>query len=282
MNHRTCTQCGTDISDRHFNTTLCSRACHNAKRVGRVRNMAAAGIVQRWVCGLCGIDCERPVVRGALPKWCSQRCIDLSKKGKHGTCEECGVGFFGLGTRFCSQGCAIFNEKKSRRVMVYVGPPVPHVPVVMAAPVNEDFSPRWWSRFVSGPCLWCGENFTAPTTTEARACSLRCAKRYSKARHASARGGRFQPSPTLRRQVYERDNWICQLCMDPVDPAAHTHSDWYPSLDHIAPQSSTTVPDHSPENLRTAHRWCNAIRGDDRYFTAADFTPSRRSDHAYA
>ncbi len=28
------------------------------------------------------------------------------------------------------------------------------------------------------------------------------------------------------------------------------------------------VPDHSPENLRLAHRWCNAVRGDETYYSA--------------
>src|SRR5699024_12369836 len=97
-----------------------------------------------------------------------------------------------------------------------------------------------------------------------RFCSERCSRGY----HKSKRG--FSPSPALRRAIYERDNWTCQLCLEPVEVTeSDEYNPWAPSLDHIVPQSHTLVPDHSPENLRTAHLWCNSIRGDGTYY--ADF-----------
>lgn len=66
----------------------------------------------------------------------------------------------------------------------------------------------------------------------------------------------------IRFAVYERDDWICQICLEPVDIEAHYLDKWAPSLDHIEPQSHTIVPNHDPENLRTAHRFCNGSRGD--------------------
>lgn len=68
----------------------------------------------------------------------------------------------------------------------------------------------------------------------------------------------------IRTEVYERDGWTCQLCMSPVEPTAGLASPWRPSLDHIVPHSKGG-PD-TIENLRTAHRWCNTVRGaDDRH-----------------
>jgi 5-methylcytosine-specific restriction endonuclease McrA len=67
--------------------------------------------------------------------------------------------------------------------------------------------------------------------------------------------------PLERRAVYERDNWTCQICGEPVDITAHFNSDRYPSLDHIIPRSAQLIPDHSPTNLRTACRLCNSKRG---------------------
>ena len=67
----------------------------------------------------------------------------------------------------------------------------------------------------------------------------------------------------VREAVYERDEWTCQLCFEPVKPDSDPQSDWYPSLDHIIPQSKGG--DHTMENLRLAHRWCNSIRGADNY-----------------
>ena len=62
--------------------------------------------------------------------------------------------------------------------------------------------------------------------------------------------------------IYERDGWLCQLCGEPVDIDADLQrDDAAPSLDHIIPRSLQTVPDHSDDNLRLAHRGCNARRG---------------------
>ena len=68
---------------------------------------------------------------------------------------------------------------------------------------------------------------------------------------------------SLRRQIYERDGWTCQLCGGPLDVVAHPNSDWAPSLDHIVPKSAGG-PD-SVDNLRASHRWCNTVRGDGRW-----------------
>lgn len=77
--------------------------------------------------------------------------------------------------------------------------------------------------------------------------------------HKSCRG-RFYVSADLRRAVYERDQWSCHLCGEDTNPDAGPSSDWFPSLDHVTPRSMGG--DESMENLRTAHRWCNSVRGD--------------------
>ncbi|MFC7330808.1 MULTISPECIES: HNH endonuclease [Nocardiopsidaceae] len=69
-----------------------------------------------------------------------------------------------------------------------------------------------------------------------------------------------------RLAIYERDGWICQLCSEPVDPDLPYLDNWAASLDHIVCQAWTDEPDHSPENLRLAHRWCNSVRGDETYY----------------
>jgi 5-methylcytosine-specific restriction endonuclease McrA len=69
-------------------------------------------------------------------------------------------------------------------------------------------------------------------------------------------------APKVRRSIYDRDNWTCQLCKEPIDRDAHWNDNYAPSLDHIIPQSHMLIPDHSPSNLRTSHRVCNSLRGD--------------------
>lgn len=125
--------------------------------------------------------------------------------------------------------------------------------------------PRVW---FAGPCSWCETPFVF-NQPAARFCSTRCSARH----HEAKSGRRFIISPRRRLAIYERDGWTCQLCMEPVDRdlmSTDPINDWAPSLDHIECQSWALVPDHSDANLRLAHRWCNAVRGDGRYYTEAD------------
>ena len=64
---------------------------------------------------------------------------------------------------------------------------------------------------------------------------------------------------SVRVAVYERDNYVCQLCREPTDPDSDSQGPWYPTLDHIVPVSMGGTDD--PHMLRTAHRWCNGVRG---------------------
>jgi 5-methylcytosine-specific restriction endonuclease McrA len=80
-------------------------------------------------------------------------------------------------------------------------------------------------------------------------------------------------TPTERREIYERDGWTCQVCLEPVDPRLiRSRSHWRPSLDHIIPKS-LGGPDAS-ENLRLAHWWCNSALSDGRAYTEGDFRVS--------
>lgn len=82
--------------------------------------------------------------------------------------------------------------------------------------------------FVSGPCEQCGTQYvgwgTSPRQVP-KTCSKRCAKR----RQRSLRSSRFVVTEVRRQRLYERDNWTCQLCMEPIDRDAHYLDDWAPS-----------------------------------------------------
>jgi hypothetical protein len=118
----------------------------------------------------------------------------------------------------------------------------------------------------AGACAWCTNTFCALTASGiARYCSRGCSKAASRAAHRQVRG-QFSISLTRRLAIYRRDEWVCQLCREGVDAnLVGTGDDWAPSLDHIECQAWALIPDHSDENLRLAHRWCNAVRGDERW-----------------
>jgi len=65
--------------------------------------------------------------------------------------------------------------------------------------------------------------------------------------------------PRLRRELYERDGWLCYLCEMPVDRLGDHNGNRAPSLDHVAPKSLGGSDE--PDNLKTAHRSCNSRKG---------------------
>lgn len=231
LNPRRCSVDG--CTNRHRAKGLCGT--HYGQRISGADRHRKADVA----CAACGKRCEK-VASGARRPVCSYRCRYYLQFGKWPTSRSL--------VPFGGGACSL---------------PATH-PVMRLVRIADrhlaQVDPRW--KFISGPCAWCGDRFTIRTAGPARYCSIRCGKRANKARHEQAVGGRFQPSPRLRAMIYARDGWTCQLCMEPVDRNAHHLDDWAPSLDHIEPQSAALVPDHTPENLRTAHRWCNAIRGD--------------------
>lgn len=119
--------------------------------------------------------------------------------------------------------------------------------------------------FVAGPCRWCAEVVVGTGFY----CSDKCKKSAAFKRRSS--GASFQVSPRMRKELYERDSWTCQLCWHPVDGGLHYRDNWAASLDHIIPQSQQLIPDHSPSNLRLVHRMCNSMRGDGSNMTESEF-----------
>ena len=122
-------------------------------------------------------------------------------------------------------------------------------------------------RFTSVRCGSCGDSFVWDnriTTSFAKYCSDACRTSAYYARRALRDGVDYHGrsiSSAVRREVYERDGWVCQLCFEPV-VETEKFGRWSPTLDHLIPRSMQLVPDHSPSNLRLAHNYCNSIRGD--------------------
>jgi 5-methylcytosine-specific restriction endonuclease McrA len=149
-----------------------------------------------------------------------------------------------------------------------VGPVKPRRTKPLPAPKAEIPSTGW--RFHTGPCVWCNETFTA-IQRGAQDFPQSCSKRCARAIQAHRRGGKKSwISKTARYAIYERDGWTCQLCLGEVDPSTPINDLWSATLDHIIPRSKQLVPDHSPNNLRLAHLWCNSVRGDETYYVAGD------------
>ncbi|MBM9506717.1 HNH endonuclease [Actinacidiphila acididurans] len=57
------------------------------------------------------------------------------------------------------------------------------------------------------------------------------------------------------KEIFERDGWTCQICRDPVEPAAQWPNPWSASLDHIVPLSKHGH--HTRANVQLTHLLCN-------------------------
>lgn len=68
--------------------------------------------------------------------------------------------------------------------------------------------------------------------------------------------------PGKKREIFERDKWVCQYCGEKVTPENAT-------LDHFVPQSKGGT--HSKDNLKTCCLICNAIKAGKTYEEAAPF-----------
>jgi 5-methylcytosine-specific restriction endonuclease McrA len=226
-----------------YRKTYCSDACAAVafknsdayRRAQAKRNSKPRAKVER-VCA----QCDQPwmVEKGSPSRYCSRRCSAEARTG-----------------RPCPR------QGKPSGVLVHVGPPDPVCWLPAVHPVMRPKGRPTRRVFVGATCVWCDTTFVVAGQTNARYCSRRCSRAYDRAAR-----GRFSIRPSTRTAIYERDQWTCQLCSEPVDQDLASEDpfhDWAPSLDHIIPQSKGGS--HAPWNLRLAHRWCNAVRGAEDY-----------------
>jgi len=62
-----------------------------------------------------------------------------------------------------------------------------------------------------------------------------------------------------RVEVYERDNWKCQICGFMIDSSLRFPNPLAATLDHIVPLALGGT--HTYENVGTAHAFCNFQKG---------------------
>lgn len=189
------------------------------------------------------------------------------------SCAECGESFapFSVRSRYCSDRCRWRARDKARGFpcsecgkAMYRSREAADTPTChdcrRARPGYKPRGPKPPERWA---CAGCGANCERPATKGQRPKWCDDCRRL---------GNTYVPL-TVRRAVYERDEWVCWLCEEPVDASLiGARSDWSPSLDHVIPRSQGG--DDSPENLRLAHFWCNSVRSDERAYMPEDFRVS--------
>lgn len=184
-----------------------------------------------------------------------------ARPAKRTPCSDCGAILRGGGTSAIPrcQPCLLSAKYKTRRLARRLASATRKLTkAASGVPANA----QW--PWVAGECAHCRQAFTRKGGPSPY-CSKIC--------HRADRPKASWITRRARLAIYERDGWICQLCLDPVDPSLHYLDNKAATLDHIKCRAWTEEPDHSPENLRLAHRWCNSWRGDESYCTETDMRP---------
>jgi len=71
-------------------------------------------------------------------------------------------------------------------------------------------------------------------------------------------------------EIFERDNWTCGLCDEPIDPLVRQPDERCGTLDHVTPISVCIEEGwavetiHVRTNVQAAHLGCNLKKGNSR------------------
>lgn len=123
-------------------------------------------------------------------------------------------------------------------------------------------------------CRHCGGEFSPSRnahvfcTPTCRAQSDLINNRAAYNRRNAERRARLRAAPVVeqftRREILDRDGWICQLCLAPIDWSLSGRGRFAPAIDHIIPLSKGGS--HSRDNVWAAHSGCNARKQDREVF----------------
>lgn len=113
-------------------------------------------------------------------------------------------------------------------------------------------------------CIVCDTKLPPTARRDKKFCSPECS---SSARFNTNRASRRlritvdgQEQIVARVAIYERDKWVCQLCMKPIDRTLRYPDLMSASLDHIVPLSKGGA--NSAENFQASHLSCNISIGN--------------------
>ena len=193
------------------------------------------------------------------------------------SCDRCGKTFIRedrsnryTGT-YCTWACrseARWGELHASRKQVSIYAPAPMWHRVVTG--MQTAAPARARTFIAGDCVICGDSFLC--LYGSKTCGDRCqeehwasVKRDAKHRRRARQKQAFI-APVSRHRIYKRDQWICQLCHEPVDMTASVPSMLAPTIDHIIPLARGGA--HAPHNVQTAHFICNSRKGDRAELTA--------------
>jgi hypothetical protein len=201
------------------------------------------------------VICTDPVVvkpgKGAIPRTCSEACrrkhrinrmrlLDRARKAERPQrqCRRpgCGNTIPGLTdqkTKYCSPDCyrqGVYERKCAGCAGMFVAPDK-----------NKKFCTR--------QCLW-----------DWRRQGLFPKPKGEKSYRARAERFGVEYEVVIRSKVFERDEWTCGICNEPVDRLVTYPNPMSVSLDHIMPMCAGGT--HTYDNVQCSHLHCNVTKND--------------------
>ncbi len=207
---------------------------------------------------ICDLDeCERPHRAKGLCALHYRHQFGRQETPRRFSCGGCGADVSKVARadrvqRFCSEICkSVANGGR------------------LSCQIPDTHPARWIGEVLPvfyGECLRCGALTVSSPWNPKRYCSKRCSTRAKSSREGRrtgwARQARNEKARKLRSRevIFDRDGYVCWLCHTLTQPASYYLHPLHPTVDHVIPQAHGG--DHSPSNLRTAHRICNSRRQD--------------------
>lgn len=121
------------------------------------------------------------------------------------------------------------------------------------------FVPYQPKRYLECACRTCGDGFSGNAKNRVF-CSRKCARAdYEWQERRRERLSRVKRDVYSREEIFDRDEWRCGICGEPIDPTASWPSRTCAVVDHIIPVA-LGGPD-TKANVQAAHNRCNARKG---------------------
>jgi 5-methylcytosine-specific restriction endonuclease McrA len=204
-------------------------------------------------CRYCGKRVELDLLGGTRKKYCNNSCKDrLQTERKRPDplqleCRICGAHYETQRKRSATCGLETCQSENVRRNMRKRDQLIRE-----ASPPTKVRTCGWCKGEIVIPRSYTGNRLYHP------ACKARARRVTDRRKNTNRRGVSGQRIGV--DQIGDRDNWVCQLCGQPVDSSLSGRCAEGPTVDHILPISKGGLD--NLENLQLAHRECNARKGN--------------------
>lgn len=269
-----CECCGKSFIASRCDKRYCSKKC---KDVGYKRSKGQNSRIEprRVICKVCGKEFE---TFNGTKSTCSEECSKELIKQRRGTsdnkiakkcaiCEKDFLTYWNSQMTCGADACKKEYEKKQKKMRHNREKNNPHNQLKL-------LEKQWYNAFhtVERECIVCGSLFYCLDSSNKKTCSSECGKRwnYRKADKRIPKEQIRDRDISLKR-LYKRDRGVCWICGGLCDFNSRAISkngyeypgDDYPEVEHVIPISRGGL--HSWDNVRLAHRKCNAKKSDILY-----------------